>query len=316
MVRSFHAAYGLRMACSFALPGMPAAAPADAGTWSQLALELCAPDALERAWSGASAPPLWRGRQGDGRDLTLERGSGGDLLFSYGELARFRLDASMRRLDCAPSTTGLEWQRVLLGKVLPSVGVLLGNETLHAAAVRAPDGAVAIMAPSGAGKSTLALELMRRGWPLLADDALALTRGQDGVRAHAGTPHMNVDERAGGGVLGEVLGVLGGELWMAVDAYESGSAAVSALCLLERGAGLEPEIEELPANPLTLAPYMFALSREGAREHSRFCVYAELVSRARLVRLRAGLEHSPARLADLLEGCLRREPALAAGAAR
>ena len=35
-------------------------------------------------------------------------------------------------------------------------------------------GVVAIMAPSGAGKSTLAAELMRRGWPLFADDVLVL----------------------------------------------------------------------------------------------------------------------------------------------
>ena len=65
----------------------------------------------------------------------------------------------MSRLDCAPCDSGLDWQRALISKVIPSISVMLGYEALHAATVESPQGVVAIMAPSGAGKSTLALEL-------------------------------------------------------------------------------------------------------------------------------------------------------------
>ena len=60
---------------------------------------------------------------------------------------------------------------------------MLGHEALHAAALDSPDGVVAIMAPSGAGKSTLALELLRQGWPLFADDVLTLSTAVKGGSA-------------------------------------------------------------------------------------------------------------------------------------
>ena len=104
------------------------------------------------------------------------------------------LDPGMRRLDCAPVQPGLAWQRALVTEVLPAISVMRGDEALHAAAVDSPDGVVAIMAPSGAGKSTLAVELLRRGRPLFADDVLILEQIEGAVRAHPGSPHMNLAE--------------------------------------------------------------------------------------------------------------------------
>lgn len=46
----------------------------------------------------------------------------------------------------------------------------MGYETLHASAVRGPNGAVAFCGASGAGKSTLAYAMKERGWSHLADD--------------------------------------------------------------------------------------------------------------------------------------------------
>ena len=114
-----YAAYGLRLVSSFPLPGMRTASPASDGL-RVLKLTLLDETQFERAWSGAGGPPEWRGRQGDGRELTIERGKAGDALFSYGELARFRLDPPMRRLRCLPNDTGLDWLRVLMSKVIPS----------------------------------------------------------------------------------------------------------------------------------------------------------------------------------------------------
>ncbi len=310
-METLHAAYGLRLACSFPLPGMTIATQASDGL-PLLALELREPGQLERAWSGASGPVEWRGRQGDGRDLVIERGADGDVLFRYGELARFRLDAPMRRLECAPSREGLEWQRALIGKVIPSVSVMLGYEALHAAALDSPDGVVAIMGASGAGKSTLALELLRRGWPLFCDDVLALSRADGAVLAHPGTPHMNLDRTLPGAIgsreLADTLGILADERWLAVHDVAGEERPVRMLCLLERRAGLSLGIHSLSESPLALAPYMLGLSIDPERQRSRFDLYAELTATAMLVSLTAGLEHPPHELADLLKQVLACKP--------
>jgi hypothetical protein len=311
-----YVAHGLRLTSSFPLPGMaPATGARD--LLPSLALALRDPDELERLWSGAAGPPEWRGRQGDGRDLMIERGAVGDLLFTYGDRARFRLDPGMRRLDCAPRDSGLDWQRVLLGKVIPSIAVMRGYEALHAAAVDSPDGVVAIIAPSGSGKSTLALELLRRGWPLFADDALTLSHEGGDVCAHPGTPHMNVAQSLpDSGELGSAIGVIAGELWLAAHASATHSRPVRMLCLLERGADLALELQVLPANPLPLAPYMLGLSSDPERRRGRFLLYANLIASATLARLTAGLEHPPEQLADLVEQSLARQPELLAGGSR
>jgi hypothetical protein len=315
--------YGLRLSASFPLPGMSAAAATSASAdLPRLALDLRDPVELQRAWNGAHAELEWSGRQGDGRDLTIVRTAAGERLFNYGELALFALDAQMRSLECAPLEPGLDWQRVLLGKVIPAIAVMRGYEALHAAAVDFPDGVVAIMAPSGAGKSTLALELLRRGRPLFADDVLTLSRERYAVSAHPGTPHMNAALDPPEGIdpeaLGETLGILAGERWLAVASTSAagGMRPVRMLCLLERAPRLALGLEQLPANPLLLAPYTLGLSSDPERLRSRFDLYADLLGSATLVRLNAGPADRPAALAELIEGALARRPEHPIGAVR
>jgi hypothetical protein len=350
-----YAAHGLDLHASFALPGMPEATPppdmleatTDRGLLGAgldqglpdadpraraaaidplpaLALELVTPAELDAAWSGSREPPQWRGRQGDGLDLAIERGAGGDRRFSYGahapasdDRARFRLHRGMARIDCAPTGPGLGWQRVLLAKVLPAVSVMRGYEALHAAAVDSPQGVVAIMAPSGMGKSTLASELLRRGWPLFADDQLTLDCVDGAVRAHPGTPHMNLAARLPDTLdpetLGATLGMVAGERWLAAYATTSEPRPVRMLCLLERGRGLPLQASILPASPLPLAPYVLGLETNAERLGRRFRLYADLIESAALVSLTADLEHPPGALADLLEATLARRPELVGG---
>ncbi len=321
-----HVVYGLDLRCSFPLPGMRAAAADDATAEGlpSLALELLESAEFEDSWSGAGGPPEWRGRLGDGLDLAIEHGAAGDLRFSYGkrapsedDRARFRLDPQMRRLDCAPARPGLDWQRALIGKVLPAIAVMRGYEALHAAAVDSPEGVVAIMAPSGAGKSTLAIELMRRGWPLFADDQLTLGHAEGAVRAHPGTPHMNLAETLPEAIdpqtLGVTLGILAGERWLAAHTTTTGPRPVRMLCLLERGPGLPLEAHTLPPNPLPLAPYVLGLSTDPERQRNRFGLYADLMESTVLVRLTGDLDHRPEQLADLLEQELMDKPTLVAG---
>jgi hypothetical protein len=312
-----HAAYGLDLHAAFPLIGMRAESR---GGLPRLALELLAPAELEQRFSGADGPPEWTGRLGDGRTLTIERGSRGDVLFTYGDRARFRLDASLERLECAPLHEGLHWHQALLGRVLPNVAIMRGYEALHASAVDSPEGVVVIAAPSGTGKTTLALELLGRGWPLVADDVLALGEGPEGALAHPGTPHMNVAKEPPGTIdvemLGATLGTLAGERWIAAHTTATVPRAVRLVCLLQRGPDLALESQILPSNPLPLAPYMLGLAGDAERERRRFARYADLASTATLMRLTCGDGDRPAELAEQIEQVLAEQPLLAAGSVR
>ncbi len=173
------------------------------------------------------------------------------------------------------------------------------------------------------GKTTLALELLRRGWPLFADDVLTLGEGPEGVLAHPGSPHMNVaDGPADARELGDTLGHLAGERWIAVHAAAEGPRPVRMVCLLQRAPGRPLEGRAEPATPLPLAPYMLGLAGDAERERRRFERYADLMSTAQLMRVGCDTDERPADVADLIERALgeppvlTRAPALAAGGGR
>jgi hypothetical protein len=300
-----YAAFGLALRSSFPLPGM---APDGGDGLPSIALTLETPAELWAAWSGALVSSPWRGRLGDGRDFTVEWGVGGDLLFTYGDRALFRLDAGQARLECVPQDpSALDWQRFLLNRVLPNVSLANGREALHASAIDTPSGVVAIAAPSGMGKSTLASELIRRGWPLFADDVLALDLGVEAVEAFPASPHMNLASEAVGTDFPEALAVLGtlaGERWMAARGASREAREVAAIVLLERAPGLSLEVEKLSPSPLTLAPYMLGLPDDEERHASRFALYSNLVESATLLRLTASPADRTADLADALERAL------------
>ncbi len=312
-----YVAYGLALRSSFRLPGM---APTGEEGLPSLTLELVTPAELATVWSGPDGPPAWRGRLGDGSDLTIERGVAGDLLFTHGDGACHRLDPSARSLACAPRRAGLDWQRTLLSKVLSSVSLLRGYEALHAGAVDSPWGVVAIAAPTGMGKTTLALELIRRGWPLVTDDVLTLATGPEGVWAYPGTPHMNIAANPSEGLpseqIGPTLGLLAGERWVAARETASGARPVHAICLLERSRSLSLGVQMLPPSPLALAPYMLGLLDDPERERRRFELYADLMDSVTLMRLTCDVTDRPADLADLIEQAFTGRPtALAVGGA-
>jgi len=311
-MRTRYVAYGLQLRSSFELPGMT---PQLAEDLPQLTLRLRTPEELRRAWNGASGLAAWEGTLGDGCRLRIERGMNGEVLFSYGDRACFRLDASQELLDCAPSDARPDWQRVLISKVLGNVSVMLGYEGLHAAAVDTPEGVVAFAGPSGVGKSTLALELVRRGCPLFADDMLTLRKDISYVRAYPATPHMTVSEDLPEAVdldeLGPSLAELAGERWLAAQGACRQSRPVHALCLLERGERTMLDARVLPANPLLLAPYMLGFEGDRERQFRRFHLYADLMGSTTLIDLTGGPDDGPSELADLLEGVLAQRPALA-----
>jgi hypothetical protein len=311
-METHYVAHGLHVTSSFRLPGM---IPARTGTDGLPSLKLTTqvPAALDDVWIAADGPPEWRGRQGDGYDLVIQQGVGRDLLFVYGHRARFRLHSDLTQLDCAPSQPGVDWLRILMGKVLPSISVMRGYEALHAAVVDFPAGAVAILGAGGAGKSTLALELLLRGRRLFADDQLTLGHAKGVVWGFPGTPHMNIARNLPGQTNPQRLGVALGELagnerWFAVAEASQEPRRVTMVCLLERSAGLPLALQTLSGNPLVLAPYMLGLSNDSERLRSRFDLYADLLESATLVRLTAGFGHGPNQLADLIERALLSSP--------
>jgi hypothetical protein len=271
-------------------------------------------------WSGGSAEPAWRGRLGDGNELTIEWGTAGDLLFTDGERARFRLDRDKCSLACAPRRPGLGWQRTLLTKILSSISVMCGYEGLHAGAVDSAWGAVAIAAPTGMGKTTLVLELMQRGWRLLTDDVLVLAPTAEGVIAHPGTPHMNLAASTSEGPMpeevGPTLGTLAGERWIAAEDTARETRPVRAICLLERRAGLSLDVRLVPPNPMLLVPYMLGLPGDPERERRRFELYADLTASVTLMRVTAELADRAAGIVDLIEHALADSPAALASGAR
>lgn len=297
-----YVAYGLALRCSFSLPGM---APRGAEGLPALALNLVSDGELQAAWSGHRGS-AWRGQLGDGHEFSIARGPGGDLLFAYGDEARFRFDRAAGVLECAPGEPAdLAWQRVLLSRVLPNVSLAYGREALHASAVESPRGVVAIAAPSETGKSTLAAELVRRGWPLCTDDVLVLDAAADGTVAHPGTPHVTTGtEVPWSEPRGAAIGVLAGERWMTVRDAQPKPAGVAAVFLLDRRPELSLATRFLPSSPLVLAPYMLGLPDESGRESARFALYSDLVASAALVRLTASSEDTPAELADEVERAL------------
>lgn len=302
-------AFGLSIEARFPLPVDSAPTGPEL---PRVTLEMEPRARLESKWSGSAAPKAWRGRLGDDQVFAIERGRDGDLLFRYGTRARFHLDARRRRLGCVPSDpAGTAWRRMLLTRVLPNIGIAHGYEALHASAVSTDSGVVAIAAPSGTGKSTLALELVRRGWPLFADDTVILGRRGEAIEAHPAAPFVNLPAAATDDdvrLLGADLGLVDGERWVAAANSAGAAAEVAAIVLLEREPGQLLGAGPAGASPLALAPFMLGLPDDEGRDSARFALYADLVERTQLLRLTADVAQRPADLAATLEGALGLAP--------
>jgi hypothetical protein len=313
MVQNF-SAFGLSIEARFALP--IASAATDSGL-PQVVVEIESPVQLEARWSGSASPKAWQGTLGDGQDFAIEWGRDGDLLFRYGRRAHFHLDAGRGRLGCAPSDpAAVAWRRVLLTRVLPNVGIAHGYEALHASGVMTDRGVVAIAAPSGTGKSTLALELIKRGWPLFADDTVMLGRSGEAIEAHPSAPFINLPAVAGDlGWLGTCLERVDGERWVGVADPVATSSQVAAIVLLERGPGKRLGALLASESPLALAPFMLGLPDDEGRDSARFALYADLVEKAQLLRLTAEEAQRPADLAEALERSLGLVPRVPVGEA-
>ncbi len=251
----------------------------------------------------------------DGCAYEMWRGSAGDHRFTWGERAVFHLDVGAETLTCGFAADGdAGARRLLCDTVLWSVSLLRGYELLHAGAVSLGGETVAIVAASGGGKTSLVAELLCRGGELLCDDILALSSVDGRVVAHPGPPLMNLPLASLDAMpaeVGRVVAVLGEEAWVEVAGRVSEPRALSAICLLERGAGLPTGLAPHPRGPLMLLPHALALPGSRARLRHRFELLGDLISEVPVLHLTGGDEASPPVLADAIECEL-----LAAGVAR
>ena len=178
----------------------------------------------------------------------------------------FASTPTMRRLDCAPSTPAWTGSAVLIGKVIPSISVMRGYEALHAAARRLAWG---VGRDHGAERVG---QVDARARAACAADGRSspttCSRSRDAgrrVRAHPGTPHMNLAAEPSRCHHLETLGehprrpraASGG--WRPSDARRVLVRAPAVPARARRGAA-RSTIESLPPSPLPLAPYMLGLS--------------------------------------------------------
>ena len=329
-----YVAYGLELLSSFPLPGM---SPVGGPGLPQLTLTRSSSHELAAAWGGHEDGSLWTGAPDHGLALSVERGRGGEVMFicrdcsaeqGHQERARFRLRAEQDVLECAPrgqflaADAQLTWQRALLDKVLRCVSVIRGYEALHASAVDSPQGVVAFLGAGGAGKTTLALEFMRRGWPLFADEVLTLGRRAAGVSAFRSTPHLSISSRplssanqpAPGARITRtapartaqlrILAGDDGERWATAPIATRAPRPVRALCLLERGTGKALQARPLDASSSSFERHILGSWGGDIRQRERSRLYADLASSTTLIALSAGLDEPPAALADAVAAAL------------
>lgn len=255
-------------------------------------------------------PPTWPGTVDggwtatiDGGSLAVERSSHGEHRFKIDGATRFHLSVDLRRL-AAPSlasTGDLGWWRVLLDSVLFTVGLLRGQDALHAGAVATPSGVLAIVAGSGAGKSTLLGELLRQGHGLVTDDILFLQSTGPEVIAWPGPPLLTLPGARAAG-LGQVIGEIGAEVWLSHPVVAD-SLPLRRVILLDRRPGQEPGTRAVDRSLVPLMTHFLNFPRTRERELGRFSLAARLAEQVELVAVEGNLDTSPQELAALaLEG--------------
>lgn len=125
------------------------------------------------------APEVWASDTESGGRFAVHRLEGGfGLVVSDLGTGRFRCSAGAIEIEWAETGTGAP--HFLFTYALPLWLETRGVPVLHGSAVTLNERAVAFVGPSGTGKSVLCAALLARGCGFLADDGLALRRGEDG----------------------------------------------------------------------------------------------------------------------------------------
>lgn len=101
-----------------------------------------------------------------------------EALWRLAGVARYRISDSGRRIEVEPAALAdaASVRLFLLQPVFALAAVLRGDGLLSAAAVARDGQVTAFIGPAASGKSTAAAVLLRRGWRLVSDSLLRITR--------------------------------------------------------------------------------------------------------------------------------------------
>jgi len=186
-------AFGLHVRAPFPIPGAP---PCDGdGTNPGTLITLSSAVELDRIWCATDSEVLVDMRHPSGkRAITVEYRTDLGFRIWMPRYGRHVISPDGSSIRCAlPKISRVRWQRLLFAQPLPLAALLQGRALFHASAVALGEQVLVFSARSGTGKTSLAGHLVSRGATLMADDAVALTREDERVLAHAASGLISID---------------------------------------------------------------------------------------------------------------------------
>lgn len=180
-------------------------------------------------------------------------GNRDQLLIGIPGVARF-LVSHGRSIATYP-LPGVAWEVVELYLLGTAMGVIYhqrGIHPLHAACVARDDAAIALAGDSGEGKTTLAYAMTRRGYELLTDDVVPLTREQNGYVAHREKPVFKISQATAAHFSLPVEGLaainnLDSKYYLPAGDTQTNDCPLKVLVVLESDADCQaPELEKVP----------------------------------------------------------------------
>jgi hypothetical protein len=295
-------AFGLEIDAAFDAPGLPPASGPPQGPRTQLELESA--DEIDRGWSATGTERVLEEHIGGGppaRTIDVHPEQGYRLYARHFGIARISSDGA--RVVCAPPEAEMwNWQRFLVGRVLPWAAVLRGYEAFHASSVACDGRALAFVGNTGAGKTSLAIQLVARGMGFLTDDVLAVNRLGGTLQAHpgAGVASVRPAERAAiadatWARIGTVLGV-SGKTYVEVPRVER-PLPLGAVYFVSGGEGQPVERIGAPDPRMLLASTFVLGVQTPARLLNQLDVCSAMAREVPLFRLRIAPGVSAERLA-------------------
>jgi hypothetical protein len=120
------------------------------------------------------------------------------LRLRYSDATEFVLDQRGSRVwaTWADTSTLEDTATYLLGPILGLMLHLRGIPCLHASSIAIGDRAIALVGGAGAGKSTTAAAFAQRGFPVLTDDIVPLSRQADSFMVWPTYPHLRLWPRS------------------------------------------------------------------------------------------------------------------------
>ncbi len=186
----------------------------------------------------------------DGEPLLSLARAPGALLVWCRSAGSARIEVATGTITCRTEGDLDSWEDRLLNLFVPVLLAGRGELILHGAAVRTPAGAVVFCGPSGRGKSTLTAALGTLGLPVLAEDAVSLTAGPDGILVWPGPTGVRLDAATAGRLRVPVRAqARGKKLYLpAQPDVNAQPVALATIAVIEPRGGRAPRVRPLGAS--------------------------------------------------------------------